>query len=142
MLLNSTTGLVILGLVLVAGWLLGLASSTGGKKWKTRYLAERDAHAAYRKDADTRVADADRRHTELEREHATFRTEADRRAAEHDRRHADLERERPAHSDVHAVTPQAAARPAGVHSADIHPSDRPAPIGSTVITPNRSRDGL
>jgi hypothetical protein len=70
MLLNSSTGLVILALVLVAGWLLGLASSSGGRKWKERYAAERDAHAAARRDADARVAEADRRHAELEREHA------------------------------------------------------------------------
>jgi hypothetical protein len=76
MLLNSSTGLVILALVLVAGWLLGLASSSGGKKWKARYLAERDAHAAARKDADARIAAADHRTTELEREHARLATAA------------------------------------------------------------------
>ena len=70
MLLASTTGLVILALVLLAGWFLGLASSSGGKKWKARYLAERDAHAGYRRDADARVAAADQRTAELEREHA------------------------------------------------------------------------
>lgn len=140
MLLNSTTGLVILGLVLVAGWLLGLASSTGGKKWKARYLAERDAHAAYRRDADARVTDAERRHAELDREHTAYRTDSDRRYAE-------LERERLVDRDVHTQT---AARPAVVHPSDrdltdrrpvdTRPGDQPGPIGSTVITPNRSRD--
>ena len=111
MLLNSTTGLVILALVLVAGWLLGLASSTGGKTWKARYLAERDAHAAYRRDADARVADAERRHVELERDHARL----------------------------------ASAAPVATtaHPADVHPtSERIAPISSTVIAPDRSRDRL
>lgn len=66
----TTTFALILVLVLIGGWLLGLASSSGGRKWKDRYLAERDAHAAYRRDADTRVAAADARTAELEREHA------------------------------------------------------------------------
>ena len=66
----TTTLAVILVLVLIGGWLLGLASSSGGRKWKERYAAERDAHAAYRRDADARVAAADARTTELEREHA------------------------------------------------------------------------
>ncbi len=60
----------VLGLVLVGGWLLGLASSSGGRKWKERYATEREAHAAYRRDADQRIAAADARTTELEREHA------------------------------------------------------------------------
>ena len=59
----TTTFAVILVLVLIGGWLLGLASSSGGRKWKERYATERDAHAAYRRDADART-------TELEREHA------------------------------------------------------------------------
>ena len=120
MLLNSTTGLVILALVLVAGWLLGLASSTGGKTWKARYLAERDAHAAYRRDADARVADAERRHVELERDHARLASAA------------------PVATTAPPITTQSAVRP-----ADVHPtSERIAPISSTVITPDRSRDRL
>lgn len=70
MLLTTTTELTLLALVLVAGWLFGLASHSGGAKWKTRYLAERDAHAGYRRDADARVAAAEARHAELERENA------------------------------------------------------------------------
>jgi len=66
----SPTQMVILALVLVAGWLFGLASHPGGRKWKTRYVAERDAHGALRKDNDARLADAQRRIAELERENA------------------------------------------------------------------------
>jgi hypothetical protein len=61
---------LIVALVFVAGWLLGLASHPGGRKWRERYAAERDAHAAYRRDADARVATAETRHRELETEHA------------------------------------------------------------------------
>ena len=61
---------VVIALVFVAGWLLGLASHSGGRKWRERYAAERDAHAGARRDADARVAAAEQRSAELEREHA------------------------------------------------------------------------
>ena len=77
----TLTQLAILALVFVAGWLLGLASHPGGRRWRERYATEREAHAAARKDlearvaaargdADTRIAAAEARNRELEREHA------------------------------------------------------------------------
>ena len=68
MLFTTTTQFAALALCLVAGWFFGLASSSGGRKWKERYAAEREAHANYRKQGDTSVADANRRVAELERE--------------------------------------------------------------------------
>ncbi len=59
MLFTTTTQWVALAVALIAGWLFGLASHPGGRKWKARYIAERDAHAA-----------TTRRATELERDHA------------------------------------------------------------------------
>lgn len=41
----TTNQWAILFLVLVLGWLLGLVSRSGGKKWKRAYEAERDARA-------------------------------------------------------------------------------------------------
>ena len=41
----TTNQWAILFLVLVLGWLLGLLSRSGGKKWKRAYEAERDARA-------------------------------------------------------------------------------------------------
>jgi len=41
----TTNQWAILFLVLVLGWLLGLISRSGGKKWKRAYIAERDARA-------------------------------------------------------------------------------------------------
>ncbi len=67
MLFSTPTQFAVLVLVLIAGWLLGLASHPGGRKWKDRYAAEREAHAATRRDADTRIATADARVTEAER---------------------------------------------------------------------------
>ena len=87
MLFSTPTQFAVLALLLVAGWLFGLASHPGGRKWKERYLAERDAHAAYRKDADTRivaakgdvdsrVTTANQRIAELERENERLRRAA------------------------------------------------------------------
>jgi hypothetical protein len=70
MLFTTPTQWAALALVLVAGWLLGLASHPGGRRWRDRYTTERDAHAAARRDADARVRQAEARTAELEREHA------------------------------------------------------------------------
>ncbi len=69
-LFSTPTQFAALALVFVAGWLFGLASHPGGKKWKARYLAERDAHAAVKKDGDIRAAAAEKRAVEAERENA------------------------------------------------------------------------
>ncbi len=68
MLFTTTTELVALALVFIAGWLFGLASHPGGRKWKARYADEREANAVLRREHDTRLADVQRRNTELERE--------------------------------------------------------------------------
>lgn len=70
MLSFTVTQWAIVALVFVAGWLLGLASHPGGRKWRERYAAEREAHAAARRDADARVAATEAKHRELERDHA------------------------------------------------------------------------
>ena len=75
MLFTTTTQFAALALCLIAGWFFGLASSSGGKKWKARYAAEREAHGAYRKQGDTSLAAANARVAELERENARL-TEA------------------------------------------------------------------
>ncbi|MEG3082900.1 hypothetical protein U1707_04540 [Sphingomonas sp. PB2P12] len=67
-LFSTPTQFAALALVFVAGWLFGLASHPGGKKWKARYLAERDAHAVAKKDADVRAAAAEKRAVEAEHE--------------------------------------------------------------------------
>jgi hypothetical protein len=68
MLFSTTTQWVALAVALVAGWLFGLASHPGGRRWKQRYADERDAHATLRRDQDTRVAELNRRVKELEAE--------------------------------------------------------------------------
>ena len=81
MLFTTTTQFAALALCLIAGWFFGLASSGGGKKWKARYAAEREAHAGYRKQGDTGLAAANARIAELERENARLAKAAEVNAA-------------------------------------------------------------
>ena len=60
----TVTEWAIVALVFVAGWLLGLASHPGGRKWRERYAAEREAHAEARREADARVAAVEAQHRE------------------------------------------------------------------------------
>ena len=68
MLFTTPTQFAVLALVLVAGWFFGLASHPGGRKWRDRYVTEREAHATARKDVDVRLTQANARIAELERE--------------------------------------------------------------------------
>ena len=113
MLFFTPTQWVILALVLVAGWLFGLASHPGGRKWKTRYAAERDANARYRSETDARLTDA-------RKGHDTALAEARARIAELENENARLARAAPVtaqtiaprdHVDVRPVA-TTAARPA------------------------------
>ena len=63
MLFTTTTQWVAVAVALIAGWLFGLASHPGGRKWKARYIAERDAHAA----TTRRATDLERDNTRLAR---------------------------------------------------------------------------
>lgn len=65
---QTPTQFVALALTLFAGWLLGLASTSGGKKWRERLQdAEVDA-AAYRHQAEIDLKESSKRIRELEAE--------------------------------------------------------------------------
>lgn len=70
MLFTTPTQWLAVAIALVAGWLFGLASHPGGRKWKVRYADERDIHGKNRKEFDARLAERDKRIKELERENA------------------------------------------------------------------------
>jgi hypothetical protein len=70
MLFTTPTQWLALAVALIAGWLFGLASHPGGRKWKQRYADERDVHGRNRKDYDARLIERDARIKELERENA------------------------------------------------------------------------
>ena len=110
----TVTQWAILALVFVAGWLLGLASHAGGRKWRERYAAERDAHAAYRTDAEARVVAA--------------RGDADARVAAAEARARDIERD---HARLAAAAPVTAATVTPTTVA----TPAPRPIATRVIRP-------
>ncbi|TKD53064.1 hypothetical protein [Sphingomonas baiyangensis] len=71
MLFSTPTQFAVLALCLVAGWLFGLASAPGGRKWKERLRAEEAAHKATREEIATR----DARLRELERDRERWEQE-------------------------------------------------------------------
>lgn len=68
MLFTTPTQFAVLAVCLIAGWLFGLASAPGGRKWKDRLREAEAAHATYRKDAEQRVKDAEARANSAEAE--------------------------------------------------------------------------
>jgi predicted flap endonuclease-1-like 5' DNA nuclease len=65
---HTPTQFIALALTLIAGWLLGLGSSSGGAKWRERYEDEAGDHAGYRHQAETDLKEANRRIRDLEAE--------------------------------------------------------------------------
>lgn len=72
MLFNTLNQYIVLALLFVVGWLFGLASHSGGRKWRERLKAESEQHAAYRHDTDAQLKEAQRRGAELERDNAAL----------------------------------------------------------------------
>ncbi len=85
MLFTTLSEWIVLALVLLGGLLLGLALSPRGRKWQQRYVTERDAHALFRRDSETRLSGSEARLRELEAERS--------RHAQSEARIAELERE-------------------------------------------------
>ena len=65
---QTPTQFVALGLTLIAGWLLGFGSSSGGRKWRERYQEEELAHTQYREQAEADIKQDKARIRELEDE--------------------------------------------------------------------------
>ena len=57
MIFTTVTQLAVIGLMLLLGVILGLLVAPRGRRWKTRYEEERDAHAAYRTESDAKLRD-------------------------------------------------------------------------------------
>ncbi len=90
MLFTTPTQFIVLALALVGGWLLGLASHPGGRKWRERYAAERDAHAVTRRDAEAKLAESNRLTTDARRGTDDRLIQANTRVAELERENARL----------------------------------------------------
>ena len=65
---QTPTQWVALALTLLAGWLLGLGSASGGARWRERFEDEEIEHASYRHQAETDLREANRRIRDLEAE--------------------------------------------------------------------------
>lgn len=63
----TTNQWAVLALVLVAGWLLGMLSRSGGARWRRAYEEERARREALEQAQDSRLAAANARIAELER---------------------------------------------------------------------------
>ena len=111
MLFTTATQWLALAMALIAGWLFGLASHPGGRKWKQRYVDERDVHGRNRKDFDGRIAERDARIKELERENARLATVVPAVPAV-ETRAAPARVAEARGTTTHLVEPQYAARPA------------------------------
>ncbi|WP_260597995.1 hypothetical protein [Sphingomonas endolithica] len=81
MLFTTFSQLIVLVILFFGGLLLGLGLHPGGRKWRQRFKDESDNYAQFRRDADLRLRDANRRIAELERENATLRDSATERAS-------------------------------------------------------------
>lgn len=79
---QTITQFSALGLTLVGGWFLGLASHSGGRKWRERYLEEDMENAGYRDRAEADLRDSTRRIRDLEAENARLKAGAPAPAAE------------------------------------------------------------
>lgn len=107
---HTLTQFVALGVTLIAGWFLGLATSSGGRKWRERYSELELDNAGYRDNAEHDLREGARRIRDLEAENARLRAAAPA-----------------AHGDGHSTAALAGAAIAGAaagavatHAADQH----------------------
>jgi predicted flap endonuclease-1-like 5' DNA nuclease len=78
---QTPTQWAALALLLIAGWLLGFGSSSGGRKWRERFEDEEIEHASYRHQAEIDLKEANRRVRDLEAECEKLKKEAAAAAA-------------------------------------------------------------
>lgn len=81
---ETLTQFSALGLTLIGGWFLGLASASGGRKWRERYYEEEQGNIGYRDQAASDLRENARRIRDLEAENAKLRAAAPAAAPAHD----------------------------------------------------------
>ena len=67
MLFTTSSQFAVLALCLLAGWLFGLASAPSGKRARERLRALEAEHAAYRREAEARIAAAEAERNQMAR---------------------------------------------------------------------------
>lgn len=129
MLFTSGEQFVMLAVVLLAGWLLGLASAPRAAGWKRRARAQAKRFAAYHRDVEDRLRAAQQRATDLNDELATLRAD-----------HGDAERTIARLRGGVALNGAAAVEPAFAPAEPL--VTPPAPPMSQVAPNDRPRDDL
>ena len=81
MLFSTPSHFLVLGLLAFGFWLVGLATHSGGRKWREMYDQEAEDFSSFRTDSDDKARAATGRITELEREAAGFERERAESAA-------------------------------------------------------------
>ena len=94
MLFSTPSHFLVLGLLAFGFWLVGLATHSGGRKWREMYDQEAEDFSSFRTDSDDKARAATGRITELEREAAGFERERAESAAAIADLKANLEHER------------------------------------------------
>ena len=122
----TTETWMILGLTLALGWLLGLMSRSGGKRWKRDLLREREEHKAAVRNRDEQIAALKSRVTDYERTRpaTAYRTDADLRDTRSDLRH-----------DNRVDNLDLRHRDPAVHDSDAELQSRRNPDGTRTILP-------
>lgn len=131
MLFNSPPQFVVLGALLVIGWLFGFASHPGSKKWKRKLSEQDDSHAAYRYDAEEQLAEGRRRIRTLEAENAAL-------TARHAEAQATIDTLRTAPVPLPAPVAVAPAPEPAVER--IEPAAKPADVVIEHVEPAAQRD--
>jgi predicted flap endonuclease-1-like 5' DNA nuclease len=72
MLFSTPSHFVVLALIAFGFWMVGLASRSGGRKWREMYEQEAEDFSVYRTDADDKIRAANRRIGELEHDNAAL----------------------------------------------------------------------
>ncbi|MEG3087281.1 hypothetical protein [Sphingomonas sp. PB4P5] len=111
MLFTSSSQLIVLLLLFFGGLVIGMGLRSGGSKWRKRFNDESGNYAQFRRDADLKLREANRRVAELERDNA------------------ELQRVRAAEAAI-VTEPVATAVPVATAAAapDLVPETTPTPV--------------
>ena len=124
---HTITQFAGLGLTLIAGWFFGLASTSGGRKWRERYQDVELDSAGYRDRAEQDLREANRRIRDLEAENARLEKSAETVVVREDEGHSTA-------TVAGAALAGAAAGAAVTHVAH-EAKDEPAPVVADTAPP-------
>jgi hypothetical protein len=115
---QTPTQFIALGITLLAGWLFGLATRSGGGKWRERYHDEERSSAGYRDKVKSDLRNASQRIHDLEAENARLRAEV-----------------------LEVTSPTLAGRPTGHSTATVVGATVAGATAGAAVTHAADRDG-